>query len=725
MSLVRRLLMAPPLAAVALLLLAGSCNGPPQSDPADPDPPVVVATEPADGATEVALDATIQVAFSHEMDQAATEAAFGATPQIDCAFSWNALPTALTCVPGNSLGNNVTYTVSIDAAAKDAQGIPLEQPYTFSFTTADAPTAPEVVVTISSPSETIHTNGQLTVQVAVSGATPEAVELHRDGVLLVALESPYTYLWDTTSDPEGNYQLTAVATVSGEVVTSKPRTVIIDRTNPTVVSRTPMPGAHNVWIRDPIEVRFSEPIAPNTISASSVALTAGEGASLDSELTLSEDGRELAIGLQESPSVPAELTVSLEDTITDLAGNPLTQPPDVWIWSLPAWHVMGAYLNVDPEIGAQRPRIAIDGLNRPIVAWLEDWPDSKPPSDVYVKRWNGQAWQQLGGALNGDSLAMYGWVSVAVDSADDPIVAFTQPLRSTSSDGAGYVKRWDGSDWQTLGGPFNESLDERTQEVDMAIDSDDAPVIAWSESDGSGFRLYVRRWGEVPCEAVPTVQQIDRACFGWQPLGEALNRETADTVWARWPSLVLDGSDHPIVAWTEGSEDESGDFETFVHVSRWTDSGWQALGGRLRISHSDFAVLPSLAIDETGTIYAAWLQDGGRGFVYRWSGTTWESMRFNRVDSSREARDIGLTVDRSNLPIAAWTEYDPATRTTYAYVARREAGAWRQVGEPVTPASSMLGIDVTTDHDDTAHLVLPAFDGVSHKLHVRRDNRLP
>ena len=100
--------------------------------------PTVIATVPADGAVDVPWNAAVVLTFSLPMDEAATEAAWGAEPDIACGFTWNATRTVLSCLPTTDLAPNGAYGITLDTGAKSSAGVPLAAPHAFSFTTGAA-----------------------------------------------------------------------------------------------------------------------------------------------------------------------------------------------------------------------------------------------------------------------------------------------------------------------------------------------------------------------------------------------------------------------------------------------------------------------------------------------------------------------------------------------------------------------------------------------------------
>jgi len=121
--------------AITLLLVAG-CNLPPPP-PVDATPPTVVSTDPTDGASDVPINASIQVTFSEPMDQSATQVALSFDPNVSCNLSWDPTGTILSCNPTTNLITDTAYNVTVDTGAQDLAGNPLQATFTFGFTTGN------------------------------------------------------------------------------------------------------------------------------------------------------------------------------------------------------------------------------------------------------------------------------------------------------------------------------------------------------------------------------------------------------------------------------------------------------------------------------------------------------------------------------------------------------------------------------------------------------------
>ncbi|HZI12296.1 MAG TPA: Ig-like domain-containing protein, partial [Myxococcus sp.] len=117
------------------------------------------------------------------------------------------------------------------------------------------------------PEGTAYTNGALEVRLEVEGHPADRVELLRDGEVLAELAPPYTYRWETAGEAEGTYRLEARAVLGEVAFESEAREVVVDRTPPRLVSRTPEAGAEDVWVRAPVRAVFSEPLKAGTVTS--------------------------------------------------------------------------------------------------------------------------------------------------------------------------------------------------------------------------------------------------------------------------------------------------------------------------------------------------------------------------------------------------------------------------------------------------------------------------
>jgi len=124
--------------------------------------PTVTATSPSDGDTNVALNSTVNVTFSEDMDQSTiTTSTFslsgGGSP---VAGSVSTTSTTATFTPSANLQDNTTYTVTLTTGVKDLAGNALSGTCTWSFSTGGTVDTTAPTVSSVSPS-----NGAVTVGV--------------------------------------------------------------------------------------------------------------------------------------------------------------------------------------------------------------------------------------------------------------------------------------------------------------------------------------------------------------------------------------------------------------------------------------------------------------------------------------------------------------------------------------------------------------------------------
>ena len=98
--------------------------------------PGIVATQPADQATDVALDSPIQLTFSTLMDTASVQRALELVPSTDAHLLWAG--QRLTIMPSSAWSPDQAYTLFVGAGAHDQAGTALSVPLRLSFRTVSA-----------------------------------------------------------------------------------------------------------------------------------------------------------------------------------------------------------------------------------------------------------------------------------------------------------------------------------------------------------------------------------------------------------------------------------------------------------------------------------------------------------------------------------------------------------------------------------------------------------
>jgi len=247
-------------------------------------------------------------------------------------------------------------------------------------------------------------------------------------------------------------------------------------------------------------------------------------------------GSTTGLGLSDLPGRSTSQAVAIDD-----AGLPTV----VWLawaglhvqhWNGSEWVEVGEGSAtgdgiVSPELdgrhfGLSEPSVVLDREGRPVVAWSQ-WEDRQL---LVVKRWTGIEWESLGELelSRGHSPSS---LSLSLDTEDQPVVAWLRdwarievrrwtgvewedmelgsppgrtPTLAADIDGRLFlawttvddrsivVVRWDGTEWVEYvdGGHGVEDQMSVARELDLAIDSDGRPVVAWSDH----FEVRIARW---------------------------------------------------------------------------------------------------------------------------------------------------------------------------------------------------------------------------------------
>jgi Bacterial Ig-like domain len=388
-----------------------------------------------------------------------------------------------------------------------------------------------------------------------------------------------------------------------------------DKTPPAIVSITPADKSSSVSLSAPVTAVFSEAIRASSLTNESVILKGKDGSLLEKTLMLSSDKKTLTIAYKNLATNPGTVTISLTTTITDEAGNALAATS--WSYTTPTWLSLSEALDVDKKNFTFEPSMATDKDGNIVIAWYEQ--DASSQNRIYVKRWNGTTWEQLGGALNTAADSSADYPSLAIDDQNRPVLAWHE---STTTSSIINVKIWTGTTWEQVGGGHGGT----TVTVDdgefpsLAIQPDNIPVVAYAKNGD----IFVRLWngsswvtwdGAGALDDVPTqfaskpslllvesadmpgfitpyvafeeientskpssnvyVKYYDSITFAWRDIDEVNDELDTDvTEDARSPSLSF-GTGAPIVAW-----EETNGIDRNIHVAQLdlAAKDWRNLG---------------------------------------------------------------------------------------------------------------------------------------------------
>ena len=303
----------------------------------DVEPPTIVSTLPADGATGVAVDAPIYIVFSEPIDY--NSFYWSITPDPSLTETWNATFDTVSLVPiSGNLDPSTLYTFSVTGAS-DLAGNPLAVlPDSFMFTTASGDTISPFVASVSPAWEA--TDVGLNEPIIIVFSEPI------DTNALVGFTDPFhdfTPAWSATCDtfiltPQYSYSpsstmavvVTAGTDLAGNSLAVLPDTIVKfttaagDTVKPAIVATSPADGATEVALDAPIYIVFSEQVDTLSLAGSMTPSPNEEpmwSPSLDT------------LFLPHDPMLTnTKYTVKIT-ALTDLAGNPLAILPDSFMFT--------------------------------------------------------------------------------------------------------------------------------------------------------------------------------------------------------------------------------------------------------------------------------------------------------------------------------------------------------------------------------------------------------
>ncbi|RKH36575.1 Ig-like domain-containing protein [Corallococcus sp. CA031C] len=331
------------------------------------------------------------------------------------------------------------------------------------------------------------------------------------------------------------------------------------------------------------------------------------------------------------------------------------------------------------------------------------------------------------------------------------------------TDRAGNPLSWRSGEWSwetlrliPLEAPLDANSGYANFDPSLQLDAKGLPTVAWSEGSQFGdSSIYVWRftgqswvpvgpplWASLDWTPArdPSLQldATDHPVVAWsERVGEGgpvcihVQRWSGET-WTKvlaplcptngaayGPSLRLDAEGRPVVAWEEGV----GSLPQGIRVARWTEAGWASLGEPLSAEAGDTdAVWASLQLAADGTPFVAWTEstetpEGTLGprrvHVRRWSDDSWEPVGgpLDALDGETSASKASLALDAQGNPVVAWAEYQPeGGLVSRLYVRRWTGSTWEPLGDALGTQEPATHLRNTTLRLDTSGNPVVAWD---------------
>ncbi|HET8538830.1 MAG TPA: Ig-like domain-containing protein [Anaeromyxobacter sp.] len=326
--------------ALALLTLAG-CKKDPDGPPTPPatctlspgSPLRVVQMNPAPGSQYVSVTATVSLRFNTCLDLSTVSSqtvelgevgAWGLTTPVAVAQGYDPRTATLSLDPTANLRPDTTYRVTVFQTVKGAHGEAQTAPYQQSFHTRATPDVTAPTTSASPGTGRYHTPQHVTLACSdgADGGGCARTYFTVDGTpptpASPVYASPIAVTHDLTIrffsvDFDGNAELPRSASY------------VIDTVPPTIVWIDPQDGATGVPRTVRIRARFSEPMAPWSLNATSITMSPSPERSYHWEL-LDGDVDTLTIVPRRRLECGTVYTLTFGAGARDVAGNGLAAP---------------------------------------------------------------------------------------------------------------------------------------------------------------------------------------------------------------------------------------------------------------------------------------------------------------------------------------------------------------------------------------------------------------
>ena len=359
-----------------------------------------------------------------------------------------------------------------------------------------------------------------------------------------------------------------------------------------------------------------------------------------------------------------------------------------WDASTSIWTITEVVSTESTE-NSYTPSLYIDTLGNVHIAWEDftDYAGAGTDLDIFYKYWNAStsSWNATE-VVSTESTSVSQCPSIAIDTFENVHVAWLDDTdyASSGTDGDVFYKRWDTStsSWTTTEVVSTESTDHSAYSTSLAVDTAGNIHIEWvdyTDYAGSGVDtdIFYKRWNA--STSIWTITEVV---------------STESTATSLYSSLAVDTAGNVHIAWEDLTEYAGAGTDLDIFYKYWnaSTSSWNATEV-VSTESTSFSWFPSLAVDSTGYIHIAWVDETN----YAGAGTDRDI--FYKLFAGLPIAPYLSPILPNPTDIAAisldWNDV-PATSSYYIY--RSTANILSVEG--LTP----IGNTVTTSYDD----ILPA-----------------
>jgi len=328
------------------------------------------------------------------------------------------------------------------------------------------------------------------------------------------------------------------------------------------------------------------------------------------------------------------------------------------------WSYLG-YFGFSGGIG-QYVSVAVDSVGTPYVAYSSH-------SDGYavaVKKYTDTAWVTVGAKnFSGPNQAAFVRMVIAPDGVT-PYVVYTD----TDNGGKATVKKFNGTEWITVGNPLISA--GYAAATSLAIAPDGTPYISY-EDFANNYRITVMKLAGAQWEVVGTPGFSSQSISG--------------------TSLAIAKDGTPYVAYGESLS-----ATIALQVKKFNGTEWESVG---YTAGYDDIQYPSLAIGHDGSLYLGFEDDNNsaKATVLHYSNSSWQVIGAS-VSEGRSFY-VKVIIAPDGTPFISYTDASTSVATTKKYSNQ----VWSQTG--TSTASPDYYMDFTMAKDGTMFV---GFDEFNH-----------
>ncbi len=314
-------------------------------------------------------------------------------------------------------------------------------------------------------------------------------------------------------------------------------------------------------------------------------------------------------------------------------------------------------INISKTVGSSyQPSLCLDGSGKPHIAWKNYTPGNY--YEIYYLKWNGSEWVDADGwgqgSINISNTSTDSFhASLCLDSLGKPHIAWFEAISGNSEI---YYLQWSGTSWVDADGSGKEGINISNNPGDskdpvLYLDSSGKPHIAWHDDTSGNEEIYYLKWNGS--------EWVDADGSGQGEIN--VSKRPGDSGYA---SLCLDSLDNPHIAWYDYA---SGKNE--IYYLKWNGIAWvDADGsgqGEINVSNTTgISNYPSLYLDVSDNPHIAWHNSSGLNDIYylKWNGIAWVDAdgsgkgEINISANDGDSSYPSLYLDASGNPHIAWKD---------------------------------------------------------------------